>query len=353
MAHKQSPEEFEINRRIVYKIRRIEILKNHIKTFKKVIEAIKEKDITKIDIFSRNGPLYLSKIKYFFGEDAYKKELERRKKERSKPTGKIENFNSSWEKAKEGIAFRKKRINEIGLEAFLKEREERRKLARQESTKRRKEKRKEYDRVNKEKIKEANRLRNEKNKEKNRKKYKEKYKKLTEKERRKLLHNNYEKQKLNKGIWKGGCAYTNEQKGKIMNGLYFDNESKEKRIKLLSSKSHSKISEAEMFLRKISYKKIEEVFFKAEPSFKDSFIIGLKENRIFSLDETCFYGIYLKNNNIFDLLTLENNKYVLGILGRNPNKESSLTRVLIKKIYFNFWEDLENFIKASQKGSLS
>lgn len=343
------------------KKRQKELLEGHIKTLKKIVEVAKINDITKISLSSKEGLLYRKKIKEFFGEKEYKEETQRRVKESRKGQNERRKAFKKTEKkftrkapplelSQNAVAIRKKKIAEMGLEAYLEDKKKRDKERHRIYALKNKDKRKEYNKLNREKNLKDSRTRYSKNKEeiliKNKENFKKKLASLTEKERIELRKLNRKKDSEETANKKKKVI--KEKKERNMKGLYFKEENREKRIK--KNRKETKISAEESFLKQISYKKTEEVFSKVEFYFKDAFIIELKENKIFSLDETSCYGIYLKNDNIFDLLTLENNNYVLGIVGKNPNKESFFKRVLAKKISFRLWEDLENYIKAFQKG---
>ena len=116
------------------------------------------------------------------------------------------------------------------------------------------------------------------------------------------------------------------------------------------NKKNKKKKTIKNILKEKHYEETIELLSKAELIFENSFIIDFQENSIFLLDSKIFYGVYLNNCNIFDLLIKDENGYTFAIVGKNNTQKNNLKRAIVKKISFKDWADVENFATILKKG---
>lgn len=358
-ANKVTPE----SKAAFLKMRKKQLLEGRQKTLLKTIEAIKINDITKIELSSRAGQFYKQQIIDFYGQEAFDNELKRRRKirkqkvkERNRAKCKTHRENN-WSVPKLSLSqntwnIRKKRIEEIGLNAYREERKQKCKQYMKEYCLENRDKRKVYDEKHPEAIKEQMRRYREKNKEKILFKKRKQYE-MDEDFRKKVQAVNRRNFFLRKPKHKE--KYNQQEKEKIMNGLYFNEEAKKNRIAKLNennknNKKNKKKKTIKNILKEKHYEETFELLSKAELIFENSFIIDFQENSIFLLDSKIFYGVYLNNCNIFDLLIKDENGYTFAIVGKNNTQKNSSKRAIVKKISFKNWVDVENFAAILKKG---
>ena len=353
-ANKVTPE----SKAAFLKMRKKQLLEGRQKTLLKTIEAIKINDITKIELSSRTGQFYKQQIIDFYGQEAFDNELKRRRKIRKQ---KVKEYNrarfkthreNNWSFPKLSLSqntwnIRKKRIAEIGLDAYREEQKHKHKQYMKEYCLKNKDKRKAYDEKHPEAIKEQMRRYREKNKEKILFKKRNQYE-IDEDFRKKVQAANRRNFFLGKFKYKE--KYNQQEKEKIMNGLYFNEEAKKNRIAKLNNKNNKKNNTIKNILKEKHYEETSELLSKAELIFENSFIIDFQENSIFLLDFKVFYGVYLNNCNIFDLLIKDENGYTFAIVGKNNTQKNSSKRAIVKKISFKNWADVESFATILKKG---
>lgn len=344
-------------------MRKKQLLEGKQNTIQKSIDAIKLNDITKVNLSSRNGAFYQKQIIEFYGQQAYDEEMKKRselrkkkyrelKKTRSKIHLDKPHYDVPKELSQNTWNIRKKRISEIGLDAYREEQLKKRKEYQKLYILKNKEKRKEYNKRSKDLILKQSKRYRTKNKEKIYFKKREQYQ-FDEEFRNKVKKYNQKNSKKNteaKKLAGKNFTYTKEEKEKIINGTFFNEKAKENRMKKLKVVQTKEKDPVLDFLKKKNYDETLSVLSKIELIFKDSFIIDFKSNSIFSMDCKCFYGVHLKNNNIFDLLIKDENGYTFGIVGKNVIEKTNEKRAIVKKVSFLKWEEVEIFAKALQKG---
>ena len=352
-ANKVTPE----SKAAFLKMRKKQLLEGRQKTLLKTIEAIKTNDITKIELSSRTGQFYKQQIIDFYGQEAFNNELKRRKKIRKQ---KVKEYNrarfkthreNNWVFPKLSLSqntwnIRKKRIAEIGLDAYREEQKQKHKQYMKEYCLKNKDKRKAYNAKHPEARKEHSRRSREKHKEKYSFERKKQYE-IDENFRKKVQAINRRNFFLREPKYKE--KYNQQEKEKIMNGLYFNEEAKKNRIARLN-KNNKKNNTIKNILKEKHYEETLELLSKIELIFENSFIIDFQENSIFLLDSKAFYGVYLNNCNIFDLLIKDENGYTFAIVGKNNTQKNSSKRAIVKKISFKNWVDVENFAAILKKG---